>query len=266
MRILYQLILVFIISYSVEAQIETDRPDFTESPNVVPAKALQVETGFVWEQDASTFSTSGQLKTRNITLNTTLLRYGLSDKVELRLNWTAQQQNVLYWNHPLIDPHPSIFDPIRGFSPVFIGAKTNLFTSEKVSIGLLTHLYIPFAASKKYQVKYVAPEFLIPCSIDLTEKLGIAFQYGLIWNGETAEPTSSYTFALSLGLTEKLSTYLESYGYFSQAYKDLHLLNGGLTYLINPNFQLDLTGGIGLTENAPNGFINTGCSFLLFAK
>jgi hypothetical protein len=266
MKGLYLFLIFCAISYNVKAQIETDRPDFTESPNVVPAKALQVETGFIWEQDAFAFNTIGEQKNRNITLNTTLLRYGISNKVELRLNWTAQQQKVLYYNHPLIDPHPSLFDPIRGFSPIFVGAKTNLYSNDKVSIGLLTHLYLPFAASKKYQTKNVAPEFLIPCSIALSDKIGIAFQYGLTWNGETAEPTNSYTLAISAGLTDKLSSYIESYGYFSQTYKDLHLLNGGFTFLINPNFQLDLTGGIGLTENAPDGFVNTGCSFLLFSK
>ena len=50
MRILISLLLIssFYLGFS---QIETDRPDFTESPNVVPKGALQIETGFVLEND-----------------------------------------------------------------------------------------------------------------------------------------------------------------------------------------------------------------------
>ena len=39
--------LLLLVSTSLVAQIETDRPDFTESPNVVPKGALQIETGFI---------------------------------------------------------------------------------------------------------------------------------------------------------------------------------------------------------------------------
>ena len=43
--------LLLLVSTSLVAQIETDRPDFTESPNVVPKGALQIETGFILEND-----------------------------------------------------------------------------------------------------------------------------------------------------------------------------------------------------------------------
>jgi hypothetical protein len=43
-------------------------------------------------------------------------------------------------------------------------------------------------------------------------------------------------------------------------------VNGGFTYLVNDNFQLDLTGGFGLNDEAPDNFISCGASFLLFDK
>ena len=56
-------------------EIITDRPDQTESANTVPKNTLQLETGFIMEQN-------GDIK--NYAYNTSLLRYGLFDNFELR--------------------------------------------------------------------------------------------------------------------------------------------------------------------------------------
>lgn len=262
--------IIFILGvYQCLAQIETDRPDFTESPNVVPKGALQVETGFILENDKSTFRTLGVREDRNLTLNTTLLRFGLTESVEIRFNWNVQQQKIIFINHPLIDFPPDILDPRRGFNTSFIGFKTNLYKSEKVSIGFLGHLYIPELTSGDFtapeDVK-VAPEFLIPLTYKLAEKFNISVQYGLTWNGLTPNPTTSYTLALGYGITEKLKVYIEPYGFLTNNGDELHLINGGFTYLINNDIQIDLTGGLGLNEIAPDNFISCGASFLLFNK
>jgi len=57
------------VAFFCKAQIETDRPDFTESPNVVPKGALQIETGFIMENDYSAKDQRNskiQLSERNI--------------------------------------------------------------------------------------------------------------------------------------------------------------------------------------------------------
>ncbi|HAY88227.1 MAG TPA: hypothetical protein DCY51_02150 [Bacteroidetes bacterium] len=265
------------------AQIETDRPDFTESPNVVPKGALQIETGFILENDkvemTGKFPGTGKWeeKRQNITMNTTLFRFGLTDRIELRLNTafnsnSLNEYNVLEsgpWLPANFQPADSFFDPVSGFSTSFIGFKTNLFKSEKMSIGFLGHLYIPELASgdfAKLSGQKVAPEFLIPLTYDITDRFGIAVQYGLSWDGLTPNPTTSYTLALGYGITDKLSFYVEPYGFLTNNGDELHLINGGFTYLINDDFQVDLTGGFGLNEAAPDNFINCGASFLLFNK
>ena len=271
---------VFVAQYAV-AQIETDRPDFTESPNVVPKGALQIETGFIWEND-KVFRTGhgvypASLTTyRNLTVNTTLFRFGLLDNLECRLNINFQNNKVTSFKvergSSLVESlyHSDYFnDPIQGFSTSFIGFKTNLYKSDKVSIGFLGHLYIPELASgdfAKIDGQKIAPEFLIPLSYDITDRFGIAMQYGLSWDGFTPNPTMSYTLSLGYSITDKLSTYVEPYGFLTNNGEELHLINGGFTYLINDDFQVDLTGGFGLNEAAPDNFINCGASFLLFNK
>jgi hypothetical protein len=261
-------ILLFICQYAT-AQIETDRPDFTESPNVVPKGALQVETGFILETDEESTGGLGgpnTLTQRNITVNTTLFRFGLTEKVELRLN-TVFNNNRLKTEFGLVIPDSTV--NTVGFQTSFIGFKTNLYKNDKISIGFLGHLYIPELASgdfAKTNGQKIAPEFLIPLTYDITDKFGIAVQYGLTWDGFTPNPTTSYTLALGYSITDKLSAYVEPYGFLTNNGEELHLINGGFTYLINDNFQVDLTGGFGLNEAAPDNFLNCGVSFLLFNK
>jgi len=267
-KVLFSILGLFFLSLA-NAQIETDRPDFTESPNVVPKGALQIETGFIWEKDQELIPGGGAtalyLKETNITINTTLLRFGLTNNIELRLNMSYDKNEI---DNPLAINQ--LAKPItQGFRTSFIGFKTNLYKNEKLSVGFLGHLYIPELASgdfSKSDGQKVAPEFLIPCSVDVTDRFGVAFQYGLTWDGFTANPTTSYTLALGYSLTEKLSFYIEPYGFLTNNGDELHLMNGGFTYLVNDDFQLDLTGGFGLNDDAPNNFLNCGASVLLFNK
>lgn len=267
-------VLLLLVSTSLVAQIETDRPDFTESPNVVPKGALQIETGFILENDYSAKEQRNckiQLSERNFTVNTTLLRYGLTKNIELRLNTNYSISKVGNMNDILIldSTHNPNLDDIEGFQTPFIGFKTNLYKNDKLSIGFLGHLYIPELASvdfMKANGQKIAPEFLIPLTYDITDKFGIAVQYGLTWDGFTPNPTTSYTLALGYSITDKLSAYVEPYGFLTNNGDELHLINGGFTYLINDDFQVDLTGGFGLNEAAPDNFVNCGASFLLFNK
>ena len=64
----------------------TDRPDATEAPTVVPTGSLQVETGGFY-----TSFEENDIKQEVFTYNTTLLRYGILDNLELRLGWNFEE-------------------------------------------------------------------------------------------------------------------------------------------------------------------------------
>jgi hypothetical protein len=84
------LTILFILfsSISFSQQIDTDRPDQTESSSIIPHKSFQIESGFLIEFDEMNTSYG----TTSNTLPTTLFRYGLFDWLELRLvteySWT----------------------------------------------------------------------------------------------------------------------------------------------------------------------------------
>ncbi|MCH1473194.1 MAG: transporter [Bacteroidia bacterium] len=260
------LILAF-ASFVANAQIETDRPDFTESPNTVPKGALQVETGFVIENDQID-NLGGSLEYQNMTLNTTLLRWGILDQLELRFNW-ANKRNEATQKQSIQGGQDSTSSSIEhGFATSFVGFKTNLYKTDKISIGFLGHMYIPDLSSGDFKVdnQKVASELLFPVSYQITERFGVAAQYGISWDGFTPNPTTGYTLAFGYAITDQLNCYIEPYGFLTNNGEELHLVNGGFTYLVNDNFQLDLTGGFGLNDEAQDNFISCGASFLLFNR
>lgn len=237
------------------AQIETDRPDFTESPNVVPKGSIQFETGVIFEQDL--LSSTCRVIQRNITLSTGLLRYGIGKRTELRFNYSLDQSTTLIKDGPcpmidLILPEDEF-----GFSPFFLGVKQNIMSTDRVSIGVLAHAYFPTE-------KNFTPEVLVPVGLSITDKFGVAFQLGGVWNDEV-DARYGYTLALGYAVTSKLGVYIEPYGYFhnsDNANLNSLLINGGFTYAPTDNMMFDLTTGKGISDNAADFFVGCGFSYL----
>ena len=73
------------------------------------------------------------------------------------------------------------------------------------------------------------------------------------------ETAQSVTLAYSL--TEKIGAYTEWYAFFphsADTAKPEHYFDGGFTYLVNNNFQLDIFAGLGLNRAADDYFVGTG--------
>lgn len=248
--------------------IETDRPGFAESPNVVPEDAWQFETGFMIETNAISgpWMQPGQapdgLKERNTTYNTGLIKYGVNGKLELRFSYAYRERGTV---------RGSEYEMLnRSYSPFYLGTKVNLYNNEFVSIGFLSHVY--FMGETNYftgeRTNYLSPEFFAPVSFSITDDLSLGVQLGMSWLDSYPSPTGMYVFTVAYDVINDLGAFVQAYGYSTErigsAYSD-HRFNGGLLYRLNTKCQFDLSGGFGLTESAPDKFINVGFSYL-FAK
>ncbi len=81
------------IAQPPEGKIETDRPDQTESPFIVPRNYFQFEFGLNMEKD----KLQG-VNTTTFVLPTGLLKYGIKENVEFRLefqSFTSRRRNDL---------------------------------------------------------------------------------------------------------------------------------------------------------------------------
>ena len=121
--------------------IVTDRPDQTESPTLIPKGLFQVETGFMYESISDE-----TIESKTTTFNTTLLRYGLLDNLELRLGVDVSETNNKIRN-------TNFENNVSGLSPLYVGFKIGI-TEEKgilPEIGFLGGAFLPFTAATAYK-------------------------------------------------------------------------------------------------------------------
>lgn len=235
---------------SLEALI-TDRPDQTESPNVMLKGFLQVETGLAYESFKE-----NNIKTEATTFNTSLLRYGLLDNLELRLGWDYTEGKI-----------NTINNVTNGFSPLLIGVKVSIAkeTEKSPEIGLLVHTSHPFFAAEDYKTKSTGVDFRFAFAHTLSEKSSLSYNLGMAWNGESTSANYLYTLAYGYSVSEKIGAYVELYGNLEEGAQSDYLWDAGLTYLISNNVQLDATVGTSITKGQ-DLLISGGISFRLPKK
>lgn len=249
---------LFIFSlFTVQAQeqvpeLTTDRPDQTESSAVVPIQSLQIETGFVAETDKA-----GSIKHQTFAYNTSLLRYGLFKNFELRLGLEYLKEKI--------EMNGSAAMNVNGLGPLYTGFKAKLLheTGSCPEVAFLGGLILPFTASEDFKPSYTATDIRFAFSHTLSDQFSLGYNLGAEWDGETAAPAYFYSIALGIGLTESLGMFVETYGLLPGEGNAWHMLDTGFTYLVAPNFQLDLSAGIGINEVAVDHFLSFGFSYRL---
>ena len=244
---------VLLVSAQEKPELVTDRPDQTEAPVLVPKGAIQVETGFQIETDRQK-----NIETKNYTYNTTLLKYGVNEHFELRLI----NEYLGTSTHVEGDTKTT---KVSGLSPLALGVKIKLaeekgFWPQAAFIG---HVNL-VSGSTEYEPDYTAADFRFTFAHTLSEKFSLSYNLGAEWDGETPDAAFLYTLSLGYRLNDRIGTFIEGYSFFPEHSKADNRVDAGVTFLITPLVQWDISGGLGLSDNAPDGFVSTGLSFRLF--
>ncbi|HXH20118.1 MAG TPA: transporter [Chitinophagales bacterium] len=236
---------VFLEHRAQTPPLQADRPDQTETPFLVPKRHFQAETGFVFESDDAT---------KVIVHPSLLLKYGALDNVELRL--ITETQTV---------KHISEEEGYLGVHPIEAGLKVKLFEQRKArpEAALIGHAGIPWLASEQFQPDYATFNFRFTFQHTIADWMSLGYNAGMEWDGESPEPAFIYTLTTGFSITGKLGAYAEVYGFIPQKSASQHSADGGLTFLAKTNLLLDLSGGVGITANAPDYFVGCGVSFRL---
>ena len=245
------------VAFSQEKEVmealTTDRPDQTESANLVPKGFLQLETGAAYES-----FNNYSIKTEYVTYNTTLVRYGLLNNLELRLGWDFAETKMNSQNPK---------DKLSGFNPLLLGIKTSIAKEKDwfPEIALLGHLYLPFMAGSDYKPNTTGIDFRFAFAHTLSEKSSLSYNLGATWGNDSPEASYAYTIAYGHSLNKKIGAYIEIYGDLPENSKAKHLWDAGFTYLISNNFQLDATVGTSITKG-PDLLLSAGESFRIPTK
>jgi len=234
----------------------TDRPDQTESSSVVPLKSLQIETGFLLENEENTFR-----EIRSFAYNTTLIRYGLLERLELRIG-------LEYLGDRSVMKLTGNETSISGFSPLYTGFKIKVTEESGIlpEIAFLGGLVLPFTANQNYETNYAAVNMRFSMSHTLSDRFSIGYNLGVETDGISSVPSYYYSFVTGFSVTGKIGTFVESYGFIPETGNAEHLLDAGITYLLLPTLQLDFSAGIGISEAAIKNFLSVGLSYRIDKK
>ena len=256
-------IVCFAISFQLAAQennttpepLVTDRPDATEASSTVGKGTFQIETGAFYESFED-----NNVKSEGFTMNTTLLRFGILSNLELRLGWDFVEGTTTV-NGNKLDNVTS------GFSPLLFGAKIDIAKENgwKPEIALIGHLALPFLASSDYRPETTAADFRFSLSHSLSEKSSLGYNLGAEWSNDSSEISYIYTLAYGYSISNKFGVYIELYGDLPEDNKANHYWDGGLTYLVSNNFQLDAYIGTSITKGQDFG-VGLGFSYRIPKK
>jgi hypothetical protein len=251
----YILLLLLFFSLTGKSQekipeLITDRPDQTESSSVVPFKTLQIESGFIFENDNSSL-----LKQKLLNVNTTLFRYGLLERLELRLGlaFLSKQTEI----------STDAIKKVNGFSSLYAGFKIFVVEENGIvpEISFLGGLVLPFTAKEEFKTTNSAPTMRFAFSHTLNERISLGYNLGAEWSGENAVPNYYYSVALGISVSDKTGVFIESYGTVPEVGISNHLADAGFTFLVRPNLQFDVSAGIGLNKTANDYFVGCGLSY-----
>jgi len=249
--LLFALLFASTLYAQEKTALVTDRPDQTESAAVVPAWHLQIETGMLKEWVSSTSDSFDE----NTRYGTTLLRYGLFDFMEFRLG-----SDLL--NHRFKLP-AGVERSDFGTSPIGAGFKFALTKENGLlpDIALITSWQIPNTGNKEYSSDKWQHSFVFAFAHTLSDRWGLGYNLGYEFESDFDKSAFKYSLVGGYALADRWGTFIEAYGAkLSNDPWDIRL-DAGITFLLFPNFQLDLSGGVGLTETSHAGFLSGGFSW-----
>jgi hypothetical protein len=223
--------------------IATDRPDQTEAAAIVPKGYVQMELGF------------GQInypEGKSYIFPNALIKYGVNENFELRL----------------IASYASIQDEgksdINGFLPVALGCKVKFAEENGIwpKISLLGHMVLPGIVTDDVAIENLAPDLRFAFAHTISNVVSLGYNLGVFWDGTNPEPIYFYSLAPGFSFGN-FGFYVEGYGFIPQGTdQEVRLLaDGGVTYLVNNDLQLDVSYGHHLSNNIIEDYIAVGVSW-----
>ena len=239
----------FIAPAHADERISTDRPDFVESSDVVGRGRFQVETGLQWERDSSAGVTS------RVRTTPTLLRFGVADTVELRL-----ETDGFAWS-TVRDAASGTSQTEHGFSDVSLGAKWHVRDGDESkgtpSVAWLLHVDVD-SGSAAFRGQGLRPSLRAVAEWDLPHDMSIGVMPGVVLDRNAdGRRFAAGIFAVTIGKewTPAWHTYVEVAGRQLASRRNggsVVTLDAGVAWIVTNDVQLDLSLARGVTSESPD--------------
>ncbi|RZL00020.1 MAG: transporter [Rubrivivax sp.] len=230
-----------------EAAMATDRPDIVESSAVVGLHRFQIETSVASESN----QVDGVKTTTRMT--PTLLRYGITEHTELRL----ETDGVLRDGQD------------HGFSDVSVGLKWHTHdgddTTLKPAIAWLFHADLD-SGSRAFRGHGVRPSVRMVAEWELSHDMSLGIMPGVLRDtNDDGRHFVAGIFAVTVGKswTDDFRTFLEVAGQQLTSNRNggsVVTYDAGMAYMLSPTMQLDTAVSIGANRHTPDRLWTVGFS------
>ena len=225
--------------------MNADRPDVTESAYTVVKSRLQIETGFLMQNDTDL---------EILDIANTLFRYGLTKSLEFRAGAGFRRETVT------ISGNDQTYD---GIADVSVGIKVRVFQHIRrfPDAAVILSGELPVGEDEFAPTK-VEPKVILALAHKLNRRLSMGYNFGGYWpNGLYLHMLASAS--LGIWIAGPFSAFVEGYAESPHGTPTNILLDAGIIISLAKNFQLDASFGGAINEEAPDRTINVGFAWRL---
>ena len=234
MSIRYLVVLFAVITslpvMSQDDSFTADRPGATTGTGIVAKGRLQWETGAAYERDRT-----AEPAEHNYTLNTSLWRLGLSERIELRV------QTDVFLTHRSQSDNTC-------WGSLGVGTKMRIFEGHGLlpTMALLGNVSVP--CGKKYETAHRDFGFQLHALFEntISKRWGLGYEVGLDRSDDGSGCSMFLGTCLSFQATDRLGLFAEQYNSFGD--DSSSWLATGMSYQLAQRLQLDASADLNLNH------------------
>ena len=227
------------IAQSEESLFAFDRGTQNYAASAVSKGSLLIETGY----DYSSFDDEFRVHV----FGNSVLRYGLSEKLELRIGGSYMKSKYEYvggwWGFPTQEKQTEISE---GFGPLLLGGKFSVAKQHGFvpDVGLVLDVKIGQTGADAFYIDKYISTLVAAAGYRLSSYLNVGVNMGFVIDKSWEEESFVYGISLTGTPMQKLGVFVEYVGGSLNA-SSHNQFGAGITYLLMKNLQFDVSGAWG---------------------
>ncbi|MCE7990673.1 MAG: transporter [Roseivirga sp.] len=237
--------------------LASDRPTQTASAFLIPKGMVQIESGFSRTTTKLGFDGFSSIDLDVTTYNSTQVRFGVSNNLELLFSQSLVRAQISGTNNGS--------DTGTQLAPTGIGVRFRLFDMNdrgRPQTAFLVNFSGPWLTD--------AEGSSLDLRFNMQHNLGEAFSLGYNIGGVIDDEFNSFVGTTSVVFgyvtSARLSVFAEFYMTFPELADSFLQSDFGLLYSVNPNFQIDVFAGLGISQFTPDSLIGAGVAIRIPGK
>lgn len=225
--------------------IRTGRPGNSIGAYALGKNVIQIQSGYNinWVEEGVSEINTGLLNN--------VIRLGLTERIEL--------SSVINWQRDKFKSGPDETE-LSGISSTQFGGRINISQNE----GMIPAICFQARANlglrgEDYDESELQAVYILATVNRLNDNFSFTSNWILRQFGDDLKDRGFYTAALSYSISDKVGTFVEMYGQLNDDFSSN--FDGGFSYLVNNDLQLDISAAYQGDENRDDYFIDFGFSW-----